>query len=123
MVSKFIRGISANGCSRVGVIVAIFSLLAFLLFELLQIVGVLSNALLGLFVYLGFPMIFLTGLALIVIGWKLLSRRTGKSLRELLAERFSKDDLYMGNYCSRMAWTAIVLTFVCLVVIGGASAR
>lgn len=86
---NFFRGVSVNRTGRIGVILTTAVFITFLLFETAHSLGLIRNAYLGLITYLAFPVLFITGLVLIPIGWHQLRRSTGKTTRELLDQRFS----------------------------------
>lgn len=120
---KFLRGISTDALSRIGASLVTTVILIFLLFELLQVAGILHNAYIGLVTYMAFPALFIIGLLLIPLGWMRWSRSTGKPIRELLTDRFEEDDLHSGDLGSRLARTMLLLTLANLVILGAASFR
>ncbi len=78
---NFIRGVSINRVGLTGVVFATSSFLLFSILELARLTGILTNAYLGLITYLLFPALFVIGLILIPIGWRLSKKTTGKTIR------------------------------------------
>ncbi|MFA7330453.1 MAG: NapC/NirT family cytochrome c [Candidatus Delongbacteria bacterium] len=86
----FLRGLAINRLSRVGVVITTSAFVSFLMFEIAMLVGVVRNAYVGLFTYLGIPALFMAGLLLIPLSWWLESRRRGQSIRAILGENFDQ---------------------------------
>ena len=120
---NFLRGVSASWIGRLGVALTTATFLLLILFEGLSLAGVLRNAYLGLLTYLTLPALFVAGLLLIPVGWWIQLRRTGRSTRELLAERFAPVDLRAGAVGSRVFLILAALTTVNLLFLGGASSQ
>ncbi len=120
--SNFIRGVSANAIGRLGVALTTASFVLFLLFELFSILGIITNAYVGLISYLTLPAAFVVGLVLIPLGWLRQMKVTGRSARELLRHRFEEDDLKAGATGARVFRVVLVLTLVNVAFLGaGAS--
>ena len=66
---NFIRGVSVNKIGKIGVVLTTSSFITFILFEIARLIGILTNAYIGLITYLLFPSLFLIGLILIPFGW------------------------------------------------------
>ncbi|MBU0509690.1 NapC/NirT family cytochrome c [bacterium] len=123
MYLAFLRGASANGFSRLGVILVTSAVLCFIGLELLRVLGIVTNAYIGLITYLAFPLLFIVGLILIPFGWWRWSRRTGRPIRELLSRRFTEQDLAVKEAGSRLIRTVIALTLLNLIVLSVVSLR
>ncbi len=119
----FLRCVSVNRVGRLGVTLTTSSVVAFVLLELLRILGVVTNAYVGLITYMAFPALFIAGLLLIPIGWQLLRRQTGRSARELLESRFDADAVRGRPLGSSLFKTVALLTLANVVILGVASAR
>ncbi len=119
----FLKGISADLFSRIGAVLVTSSILSFLLFELLRIGGIVTNAYVGLITYMAFPLLFFIGLALIPAGWYRLKKKTGKSYRELAQTQFSAENVQAYETGSRIMRTILLLSLVNVIFIGGAGLR
>lgn len=120
---SFIYGISVNWVSKLGVALTTSSFVIFLIAQLAMFMGELTNALLRLIVYLLFPSLFIIGLLLIPIGWHIYKKDTGKTIRELLNERFKPVDIEAGFSCSKVFRTILILTAINILFLGSASVR
>ena len=90
MVDKylnFLRGISVNWFGRLGVILTTSSFIVFVLLEFARIMGVFTNQYMGLLTYLILPVLFILGLVLIPIGWRIYQKQSGLSTSQLLSRR------------------------------------
>ncbi|MBU1706840.1 NapC/NirT family cytochrome c, partial [bacterium] len=114
---NFIRGVSSNGLSRTGVVLTTASFLSFCCLEVLRMVGLLTNAYIGLITYLAFPALFVLGLILIPYGLWRHARKRGKTIRELLTERFEPDEFAAADYGSKLVRTVALLTLLNVVVL------
>jgi len=119
----FIRGLSTDTFSRVGVILVTTSVFSFFFMEMTRVIGFITNAYVGLVTYMLFPALFILGLILIPIGWKRYSKRTGKPLKGLLKSRFDEDDLRDSDVGSRLVRTVAFLTLLNVVILSAASVR
>ena len=119
----FSRGISANWTGTVGVALATSSFLLLLLFELLQLAGILDNSFIGLVAYMALPALFILGWLLILLGWWQYRRATGRSTEELLPERFPEDMVRARRLGSSVLATMAVVVVVSVVFIGVEGAR
>ena len=63
---NFIRGVSVNWIGKTGVILTTSSFVSFVILELARMLGILTNAYIGLIMYLAFPALFILGLVLIL---------------------------------------------------------
>jgi hypothetical protein len=120
---NFIRGISVNRTGRLGVILTTSAFVSFLVFEFLRLLGVLTNAYLGLVTYLLFPALFLLGLLLIPIGWYKYRKERKMTTRELLNERFESADVQARGIGSKVFLTILAFTVANVVFITGAGFR
>jgi nitrate/TMAO reductase-like tetraheme cytochrome c subunit len=120
---NFLRGISTNWIVALGVALTTASFLLFCIFLLSSFAGAITNAYVGLLLYLTLPTSFALGLLLIPIGWFLHKRKTGKTTQKLLDERFESEDVEPRFYGSNVVGMVLLLTIVNLVFIGGASMK
>lgn len=120
---NFIEGVSVNWVGRLGVVLTTSSFLIFIFLEILRMLGILTNAYVGLVTYLLFPALFVIGLLLIPVGWRKYRRRTGKKTSELLNERFEEADVSPDRSGSKVFRTIAILTLVNLVFMGAASSQ
>ncbi len=120
---QFVRAVSVNRIGMIGVVLTTSSVITFIIFELAQFLGIFTNAYGGLITYLAFPVIFIIGLVLIPIGWKRRQKNTGKSGKELLAERLPEDAVRGRFFGSTVFRTIAILTIANIVILGAASSR
>ncbi len=119
----FIRGISTNWTGTVGVALTTSAFLLFLCFELLRIVGILTNAYVGLISYMALPAVFMLGLVLVPLGWWQYRRATGRSTSELLTRRFPDDMTRPKRIGSSLLATFVLLTVINILFLGVGGAR
>lgn len=120
---NFLKGVSANFVSRLGAALTTSAVIVFLIMEALRILGIITNAYLGLITYLIFPALFVFGLLLIPLGWRIYIMRSGKSSKEVLSERFPQDEVSGGFWGAGLVKTIGLLTIVNLLLLGIASQR
>ena len=120
----FVRGLATNWIGTLGVVLTTSAFLLFLFMEAMRLLGVVTNAYVGLISYLLLPALFILGLLLIPAGWRIYRRRTGRPTRELLSERFTPS-LTEGKraYGSSLVGLIAVLTLVNLLFLAGGGAR
>lgn len=123
MYLAFLRGVAVNGLSKLGAAFATAAAVTFVVFQLLSLLGLLTNAYIGLVLYLGFPSLFILGLLLIPVGWWVQMRKTGLPLRELLKKRFGEDEIEAKALGARLLRTVTLLTTINIVLMGAATAR
>jgi len=116
---RFIRAVSTDGVGKVGVVLTTSSFFVLIILELARVVGIITNAYVGLVTYMVFPLLFIVGLLLIPLGWRRLKKKTGLSGKELLAE----EDLKVGFLGSKIVRTIVLLTVINAVFLGLISAR
>ncbi len=119
----FIRAVSLDRLGRVGVILTTTAFVSFVLFQLVMLLGLVTNSYVGLIVYLLFPVMFVLGLVLIPIAWFRQRRRTGLSSRELLEKRFGSDDVKAQAAGSKLFRTVAIFTLANLLILGIASIK
>ncbi len=85
---QFIRGVAVNTIGKWGVVLTTSSFITFLILEAARLLGIFTNAYLGLITYLLFPALFVVGLVMIPFGWRQQLRATGKTTKELLSGQF-----------------------------------
>ena len=119
----FLRGVSTNWVGTLGVTLTTATFLLFVFFELLQVMGILSNAYVGLISYLALPALFVLGLILMPIGWWQFRRTTGKTTDDLLRERFPEEMVRPKRLGSSIVATIAVLTVVNILFLGIGGAR
>ncbi len=126
MTGRFLnlmRGLSAHWLGKLGVALVTSSFLLFIFLELLRMLGLLTNAYMGLITYMTLPLLFILGLIMIPIGWWRTLKRTGLSSRQLLERRFPARELEANIYGSGVVGTILLLTVLNLLFLGGGSAR
>lgn len=109
---NFLRNIAINRIGKLGVILTTSSFITFLILEFARLSGILTNAYIGLITYLSLPLLFVIGLVLIPIGWFKRKKQTGKSTKELLAQRFAEDATKAGFFGSKLAVTIGFFTLI-----------
>jgi hypothetical protein len=120
---NFVRGVSVHWTGKLGVILVTSAFITFLFLELLRLMGILTNAYIGLVTYLLFPTLFVIGLVLIPIGWIRYKRLRGMSTRELLREQFVPEDIRGRLLGSRLFAIIGGLTLLNVLFMVGASIR
>ena len=120
---RFTRGVAVNRVGMVGVVLTTSSFIIFIILEIARLVGILTNARVGLITYLLFPALFVVGLVLISVGWHLYRKKTGKNTKELLKERFDAEQLKGGFFGSKLALTVGFFTLVNILFLSAASSR
>lgn len=118
---RFLRAVSVNRPGRIGVVLATSSFATFTIMQLAMVTGVVTNAYVGLIVYLLFPTLFVIGLLLIPIAWRQQLRVTGLSARDLLDARFGPDETADDATGSPVFKTVALLTAVNVIFLGLAS--
>ena len=116
----FLHSISINLVSRIGVIITSSSFVTFIIMVIALQLGFVTNAYVGLLIYLAIPSLFILGLILIPIGWKLQKSRVHKQTGELLEEQFPSEDLVSGVFGSRLLikvafFTLLNVLFIALI--------
>lgn len=121
-VRHFIQGLATNWIGTAGIILTTTAFVLFVFMELLRVVGVVTNAYVGLITYMALPALFILGLVLIPVAWARYRRETGKSTRALLEERFDRDLLTAHLTGSRLVGIISLLTLgnVLFLSVGGA---
>lgn len=120
---RFIRGVAVNRVGMIGVVLTTSSFITFVILELARLAGLLTNAYIGLVTYLLFPSLFVIGLVLIPIGWRLRRKQTGRTTRELLSDQFAPDDTKGGLFGSRVFMIVGMFTLANVIFLGAASSR
>lgn len=120
---KFLVIISVNKINKTGIILTTSAFFTFIFLEISRTMGFVSNAYVGLVTYLFLPMLFITGLLLIPFGWWLYKRKTKKTTKEIVAEKFQLDDHYVQHQTTYLFKTLSVLTIVNIVFLTFASYR
>jgi hypothetical protein len=119
----FIRAVSIDRLGRAGVVLTTSAFLSFVIFQMAMLAGIVTNAYVGLIVYLLFPVLFVLGLILIPIAWHRQRRRTGLTTKELLEQRFGAEGVEGDVAGSKVFRTVAVLTLANLFILGAASAK
>jgi hypothetical protein len=114
----FLRGMSANKFSMIGVILTTSAFLLFILFEFSIATGWVDNAYLGLISFLALPAIFMVGLVLIPFGWWVYSKKRNRPFLDLFAEHFSDEDLRAKAQGARVVRFVALLTVINVIFLG-----
>jgi hypothetical protein len=120
---RFLKGLSTNWVGTAGVVLTTSAFVLFIFMEALRLLGIVTNAYVGLISYMVLPGLFLLGLALIPVGWWIYRKGTGRSTAELLSERFDPEILQPKATGSRLVATIAVLTLVNVLFLGAGGAR
>jgi hypothetical protein len=120
---NIIRGLSTNWVGSLGVALTTTAFILFIFVEFLRVLGIVTSSYVGLITYLALPALFIIGLLLVPIGWRILRQRTGKTTKELLVERFETSEIEGKAYGSRLVRMFLVLTLLNIVFLGGGTAR
>ncbi len=121
--SAFLRGLAINRLSRTGVVLTTSAVISFILFELASMAGMIQNAYLGMLTYLGLPGLFVGGLLLIPFAWWWESRRTGRSMGDMLRENFDENLIRQRALGALAVRTMVLLTVGNVVFISLVGAR
>lgn len=119
----FIKGISNNLWSKLGIILVTFSFVFSIIFELARLVGIITSSFVGLVTYLLFPTLFIVGLILIPIGWLTLKKQTGKTYKKLLKQVFDDADLSPTIIGSKLFRFVGIFSIISIVFLIGISSR
>ncbi len=118
---KFVRALAVDPLGRAGVVLTTSSAIMFLLFLLANLAGVVTNAYVGLISFLALPGLFILGLVLIPVGWYRTRRKTGLSLKELVARRFGEEELEETPLGAPLIRTLVVMTSINVAILVMAS--
>lgn len=108
---KFIEGVSINRLGKTGVVLTTSSFFTFLFLEILRLMGMFTNAYIGLITYLTLPTLFIVGLILIPIGWYKQKKAAKAELVELAKEQFGEEVLKDSKLGAPIFRTVLILTF------------
>ena len=122
-ISNFLRGISVNKYSGTGTVIAMVSFAIYLLFELLQITGLLKNAFIALIAYLAFPTLFFIGIILIISGWIILRKVQGKISDKILNRHLSASEIAPGIFGSKFSRTLFLAGIISIIFFVTATLR
>ncbi len=114
----FLRALATNWVGTMGVVLTSTAFLLFSIFEVLRMLGVLTNAYIGLITYMTLPALFVLGLSLVPVGWLLYRRAERRSSNELFAERFESK---LSTRASLLMFAG--LTLLNLLFLGAGAAR
>ena len=120
---NFIRGVAINKIGKTGMVLTTSSFVAMIFLELLRVIGVLTNAYIGLITYLLLPTLFVIGLVLIPLGWFRSKKESGKTTKQLLERQFSKEELEKNNIGSSLVRTVLIFTMANILFLSIASMR
>ncbi len=120
---QFIVAVSVNLYGKIGMILATSSFITFFILEIPRLLGIFTNAYIGLISYLLLPTLFVIGLMLIPFGWWKYKRETGIPLAELTETRFPKGDLQDSKFGSGLFRTIAILTLLNILFLSFASFR
>lgn len=120
---QFFRGLATNWLGTAGVVLTTSAFLLFLFMELMRVLGIVTNAYVGLITYLALPALFVLGLVLIPFAWRLYRRQTGHTTRELLSSRFTSELLEPKRTGARLFGIIGLLTVVNLLFLSVGGAR
>lgn len=123
LLRRFWRGLCTNRIGTTGVVLTTTSFALFLIAEAMRAVGLVTNAYVGLLTYLALPALFVLGLLLIPFAWWRYKKRSGRSTRELLDERFDSELVTPTARGSRVVQTIVLLTLVNVLFLGFGGAR
>jgi hypothetical protein len=119
----FIRAVSLDRLGRVGVVLTTTAFVSFVIMQAVMLAGIVTNAYVGLIVYLLFPVLFVLGLVIIPIAWYRQHKRTGLDTRELLEKNFGEAGVEGGFAGSPVVRTVAVLTLANVLILGAASVK
>ncbi|HQP42943.1 MAG TPA: NapC/NirT family cytochrome c, partial [Thermoanaerobaculales bacterium] len=119
----FVRAVSIDRLGRLGVVLTTSSFASFVVLQLAMLAGIVTNAYVGLIVYMLFPVLFVVGLLIIPVAWYRQRRRTGLSTRQLVEARFGPDAVAGSVAGARVFRTVALLTLANLLILGGASIK
>ncbi len=119
----FVRAVALDRLGRWGVILVTTSFVSFLVMQVGMFLGVVTNAYVGLIVYLLFPLLFVIGLIIIPIAWYRQRKRTGLTTQELLERQFGSDGVRGDAAGSKVFRTVAILTLGNVLILGIASIK
>lgn len=120
---NFIRGISINKFGKAGVVLTTSSFFTFIFLEAMRILGLLTNAYIGLITYLTLPTVFVIGLVFIPIGWYKYKKQKKAEMKKIVVERFGEEGIRRSKLGAPIVRTIIILTLVNILFLTLASMR
>ena len=120
---RFLRAVAVSRLGRAGVVLTTASFVTFLLMEAARLTGLVTNAYVGLIVFLALPTLFVIGLILIPIAFVRECRRRGLTTRELLEGRFPDSELEEARAGAPVLRTVAILTLINVLFLGIASTQ
>ncbi len=114
---RFIRALSLTPLGKTGVVLTTSSFITIVVMELARLLGIVTNAYIGLLTYLVLPVLFVMGLIIIPIAWQRYIRARGKSAREILNERIPSGELQKTFFGSPFFLKLFSLTLLNLFVL------
>jgi len=120
---NFLRGISVNWYTKIGVIVTTSSFITFLILELARMAGIFTNQYMGLLTYLVLPALFVMGLLLIPLGWFFYIRKSGQPVSALMKMRFDAQEIAAQQQGSSLFKTILLLSLLNVLFLSGASVQ
>lgn len=120
---RFVRAVSVDRLGRIGVVLTTSSFITFLVMQVAMLLGLVTNAYVGLIVYLLFPTLFVIGLVLIPLAWRRRLKATGLGTRELLERRLGEEETEGRLTGSKAFKTIALLTAVNVAFLGFASVQ
>ena len=120
---NFLAGISCNWMGKAGVVLTTSSFVTFIFLEIPRMLGLLTNAYIGLITYMALPALFIAGLLLIPFSWRKHRKQTGRTTQELLLSQFNDDDVSPGLFGARLIWVVVLLSLVNVVFLMAVSVR
>ncbi len=114
---RFIRALSLTPLGKTGVVLTTSSFITIVVMELARLLGIVTNAYIGLLTYLVLPVLFVIGLIIIPVAWQRYIRVKGKSAREILNERIPPGELQKTFFGSPFFLKLFSLTLLNLFVL------
>jgi hypothetical protein len=117
----FLQKLSTNRTGRWGVVLATSSFLVFIIFELARLLGIITNAYVGLITYMLLPVLILVGLVLVPLGCYRLMKERDQTVREFLRSHFGEVEVEGRPLGSSLFKTIGLLTLANVIILGAGS--
>lgn len=119
----FLRGLAANWIGTAGIVLTTSAFVLMIFLELLRLLGLVTNAYVGLLTYMVLPALFVIGLALIPIGWRRFRKASGRTTKEILSGRYPDEMTEARPRGSRFVVIIAALTVVNILFLGAIGTR
>ena len=120
----FIKLLFTHWLGKLATIISTTAFISFFILEGLSIIGVFRNTYTGIVTYFLLPVLFVCGLILVPIAWRLQRNETGKSLHNVFVDKIDSTEVDGANFWEKVVPIVLILTVinVLFIVAAGSSA-